>query len=146
MNENKSLTENLIEYYSQGYSDAEVAAALKITLRDFNKQLSDNTGFNKLVEYGRTLSVAFWESLARKNVNNKQFNSPLYSFYMKNKHGWADKVETNAVNENTNISLDQLQTEIARKLKEIKGVYGKEITDAEAVMRPVIQKEQDEAA
>lgn len=134
------LATQLVEYYSLGYSDAEVAAALKMTLRDFHRQLSDNATFAKLVEYGRTLSTAFWESLARKNVNNKTFNSPLYAFYMKNKFGWADKVETTNTTENTNISMDALKQEILRKAKDLADANTPELEDAVRVLRPVVNE------
>ena len=132
-----SWAEQLVDYYSQGYSDAEVAAALKITVRDFNRQLTDNETFAKLVEYGRTLSTAFWESLARKNVNNKTFNSPLYAFYMKNKFGWADKVETTNTSENTNISMDALKQEILRKVRDLSDANTPEFAAAQEVLKPV---------
>lgn len=137
------LATQLVEYYSLGYSDAEVAAALKMTLRDFHRQLSDNATFAKLVEYGRTLSTAFWESLARKNVNNKTFNSPLYAFYMKNKFGWADKIETTNANENTNLSLDQLQDKINQQLKKLQGA-DISVPDSVFIKEPVAGETMDE--
>ena len=103
-----SWAKQVIEHYRDGYSDKEVAASMNITFREFNAMLSDNPTFAKLVEFGRTLSAAYWEGLARTNIKNKTFNTPLYNFYMKNKFGWADKIETTNANENTNLSLDQL--------------------------------------
>lgn len=117
----------IVEYYRQGYSDTEVAAAMNITIKHFNTMLGENPTFSKLVEFGRTLSKAHWEGLARKNVNNKQFNAGLYSFYMKNKFAWADKIETSNTNENTNLSDDQLLEEIQRQIKRLKNP---ELTDA----------------
>ena len=134
----------LIEYYKQGYSDTEVAAALNITRREFNQMLTDNPAFAKLVEFGRTLSSAFWEGLARQNVKNKTFNTPLYNFYMKNKFGWADKIETNNVSENTNLSLDQLKTEINKKLKSLKDKNALEVPDAEKILEPIDLTDEDD--
>ena len=130
----------ITDYYAQGYSDAEVAAELKITLKDFNKHLVENAGFSKLVNFGRTLSTAFWEGLARKNIANKQFNTPLYNFYMKNKYGWADKIETNNTNDNTNMSMDALKAELARKLKKLTDDNSFDITEAQRVLQPVNEK------
>lgn len=141
----RSWTKELIEYYEQGYSDTEVAAALKITKREFNQLLTDNPGFAKLVEFGRTLSNAYWESLARTNVKNKSFNTPLYNFYMKNKFGWADKIETSSVNENTNMSFDALKAEIHRKIKKLKDANVLELPDSKAVLEPVdVEESEDE--
>lgn len=131
----KSWAKELIENYRQGYSDAEVAAALNITVREFYAQLSDNPSFAKLVEFGRTLSTAFWEGLARKNVGNKSFNGALYGFYMKNKFGWADKVETSNVTENTNINLDELRNQVMEKINQLVKQNHPELTEAQHVLQ-----------
>ena len=133
----------ITDYYAQGYSDAEVAAELKITLKDFNKHLAENAGFSKLVNFGRTLSTAFWEGLARKNIANKQFNTPLYNFYMKNKYGWADKIETSNSNDNTNMNMDALKAELARKLKKLTDDNSFDIKEAQAVLQPVDSRVND---
>lgn len=142
-NSTHTWAKEIVEYYRQGYSDAEVAAAMNMTMRQFNQMLTDNPTFAKLVEFGRTLSTAFWEGLARQNVKNKTFNTPLYNFYMKNKYGWADKIDTTNTNENTNLSLDQLKSEINRKLKKIVGDNTPELRDAQRILEPVEVKDDD---
>ena len=134
----------ITDYYAQGYSDAEVAAELKITLKDFNKHLAENAGFSKLVNFGRTLSTAFWEGLARKNIANKQFNTPLYNFYMKNKYGWADKVETTSSNENTNIDLDTLREKVARQTSKFVATNHPELASVAKVLSSTTNPEGDE--
>lgn len=146
MGDSRSWAKELIEYYKQGYSDAEVAAAMNITIREFNTTLSENPTFAKLVEFGRTLSTAFWEGLARKNISNKAFNTPLYNFYMKNKYGWADKIDTTNINDNTNnLTLDQLRTEINRKIKKLVADNTLELSDAQRVLQPVENKQEVES-
>lgn len=144
MEDTRSWADKLIECYREGYSDAEVAAAMNITIKAFHSQLGENPSFAKLVEYGRTLSTAYWEGLARKNIMNKSFNTSLYNFYMKNKFGWADKVETSSVNENTNISLDDLRAQIAQKLKKLKDQNLPELTDAQMVLQAPVDSDNDE--
>lgn len=139
----RSWAKELIENYRQGFSDAEVAAAMNITIKQFYAQLAENPTFSKLVEHGRTLSTAFWEGLARKNVSNKNFNTSLYNFYMKNKYGWADKVETSSTNENTNINLDQLKEEINRKIKKLADQNMPALEDAKRILQPVEPDERD---
>jgi hypothetical protein len=137
--------ETLVQCYREGYSDAEVAAALNITVKEFYKQTAENPSFAKLVEFGRTLSLAFWEGEARKNIRNKTFNTPLYNFYMKNKHGWADKIETTNTNDNTNLNLDELRERVTKKLKEIKTLNTAiDAADAELLKVPVDPKVNDE--
>lgn len=138
-----SWAKELIEYYRNGYSDAEVAAAMNISMRQFNTMLTDNPTFSKLVEFGRTLALAWWEGQARKNLGNKQFNTPLWVFTMKNKYGWADKVETTNTSENVNYDLDTLRSEIDRKVKRLLKTNSADIVAAHEVMKPV--KEQDES-
>lgn len=111
----KAWAKELINLYSEGYSDAEVAAHMKITVREYHQQINDNAVFSKLVEYGRTLALAWWESQARLNVGNKAFNTPLWVFTMKNKYGWADRVETTSSNENVMIDIDALRAKVAKQ-------------------------------
>ena len=128
-----SKARQIIDLYSAGYSDAEVAAELRITIKEYHKTVQSNAAFGKLVELGRTLSQAFWESQARRNLATKGFNSSLYAFYMKNKFNWADKVETTSTNENTNISLDDLKNQIANKMREFEKQNAPEVTDAQSL-------------
>lgn len=144
MQQTHSWAKEIVEFYKQGYSDAEVAASMNITMRQFNSMLADNPTFNKLVEFGRTLSLAWWESQSRKNIGNKSFNTPLWVFTMKNKYGWADKIETTNANENVDLSLDQLRSEISRKLNKLKDENTPELTDAMRVLQPVAAKEDND--
>jgi len=137
-----SWATTLVEYYRNGYSDAEVAASMNISMRQFNSMLSDNPTFAKLVEFGRTLALAWWEGQARKNLGNKQFNTPLWVFTMKNKYGWADKVETSNTSENVNYDLDTLRSEIDKKVKRLLKTNSADIVAAHEVVKPI--KEEDE--
>ena len=130
----KSWAKELIELYSEGYSDAEVAAEMKITIREYHQQINENAVFAKLVEYGRTLSLAWWEGQARKNINNKQFNTPLWVFTMKNKYGWADKVETTNNTEIMNYDVDSLRENISKEMAKFVKQYTPELTDAKRVI------------
>jgi hypothetical protein len=130
----KAWAKQIIDLYTDGASDAEVAAELKVTLKEFYKQMGENQVFAQIVDFGRTLSLAFWERLARKNVTNKQFNSPLFAFYMKNRHGWADKTETISTNENTNMNLDALREQVNRDVARYLKMNTPELTDAQRVI------------
>lgn len=132
---NRNWSEQIIDLYTEGGSDAEVAASLRVTIKAFYKNMEDNPAFKELVEFGRTLSQAWWESQFRKNVKNKNFNSTLLTFYMKNKHGWADKMDTSATSGDLNVNLDELRS---RAIKEVEAFIKKntpELTDAQRVMQ-----------
>lgn len=91
--------DNLLELYSEGASDVEIARALQITVARFYNLIDEVPAFANFVERGRTLAQAWWYEAGRKNLWNKEFNTTLYNFNMKNRHGWADKVETGAKDE-----------------------------------------------
>lgn len=137
-----SWAKDLMAMYREGYSDAEVAAAMNISMRQFNGMLTDNPTFSKLVEFGRTLSLAWWEGQARKNVGNKNFNYSVWALTMKNKYGWADKIDTNNTTETVNYDLNTLRSEIDKKVKRLMKTGASDIVAAHEVLKPV--KEQDE--
>lgn len=132
----KAWAKTLIELYTAGASDAEVAAELKIPLKKYYDQINDNTALATLVEFGRTLSQAFWEREARLNIRNKGFNTPLWAFYMKNKFGWADKTEAINVNESMG-DLDTVRKEINREVAKYIKQYTPELTDAQRVLQGI---------
>lgn len=127
----KSWAKQIVEAYELGCSDAEVAAELKVTIKEYYRQITDNPTFAKLVEYGRTLSQAFWEGQARKNLSNKQFNTPLWAFYMKNKFAWADKTESVNSNENVNTDLDSLRQQVNKDVQAFIKKNTPELSDAQ---------------
>lgn len=140
----KDWAKQLIALYSDGCSDVEVAAELKITIKEYYKTVQENPTFGKLVEYGRTLSQAFWEGQARKNLNNKTFNTSLWSFFMKNKFGWAEKSEAISQNENLNTNLDSLRQQVENEVNRFIKKNKPELTDAKLALMPVKEEASDE--
>lgn len=130
----KNWAKNIIEMYTAGASDAEVAASCNVTLQEYYRQLADNAAFSKLVEYGRTLAQAFWESQFRKNLTNKQFNTSLLAFYMKNKYGWADKTESVNGNDMGSTDLDALREQITKEVARFVKDSTPELTDAQRLL------------
>lgn len=129
----KDWAKNIIDMYSGGASDAEVAASCRVTLAEYYNQLNDNPAFGKLAEFGRTLSQAFWEGQFRKNLTNKQFNTSLLAFYMKNKYGWADKTEN--VNSDTgSTDLDTLRGQLTKQVAQFLKENTPELTDAQRLL------------
>jgi hypothetical protein len=127
----------LIDMYKQGASDAEVAAEQKITIRAFYKEMENNSAFAELIEFGRTLSQAFWEKQARVNLGNKGFNTSLWAFYMKNKFGWADKSESTNTNEVVTGDLDTLRAQVTKDVARFMKQHMPELTDAQRVLKQI---------
>lgn len=134
MESNQTWAKEVIALYREGAGDAEVAAELNVTIKEYYKQLNENSAFSQLVDFGRTLSQAWWEKQARMHVKNKQFNSPLYSFYMKNKYGWADKTENINVNDNGSQDLDALTSDLMKEVAKFMKDRTPELTDAQRVL------------
>lgn len=85
--------ETMMKVYQEGGSDVEVCKELRCSLRKYNELCTSNQKFSELVEYGRLMSQAWWMEQARKALMNRQFNTTLWAFVMKNRFGWADKTE-----------------------------------------------------
>jgi hypothetical protein len=126
----KPWTEVLKEEYENGASDVEVCRALKITTARFEEMMREDPRFKKLVQYGRTLSQAWWMNLARTALYNKSFNSSMWAMVMKNRFGWSEKAtpETDIPDNQRNMEevRDQMKKLLPRILKE----FSPELTDA----------------
>lgn len=136
----RSWAKEITELYKEGASDAEVAAHLNVTIKEYYKQMEENVAFNQLVTMGRTLSLAYWEGLARKHIQNKSFNSSLYAFYMKNKFQWADKTEITSQNENLNTNLDELRQQLSKEVNRFIRTHTPELTDAQHLLTAVVDE------
>lgn len=109
-------SQEILDLYSTGQFDVEVASHLKVPLREFHKQAQDNAAFGRLVEYGRTLCEAYWVSQAKRNLNNKTFNGTTWMFVMKNQFNWADKSESLQAGESNNVNLDELRQRLTKEM------------------------------
>lgn len=105
--------------YEQGGSDAEAAKMLNVTIRRFNELLEEVPAFRQFVEMGRTLSMAWWYQQGRDGLRADKFNGPLFMSNMKNRFGWADKVETSTSSDNAPVNIDQLKSEVSKLLKKL---------------------------
>lgn len=121
------------EEYSSGASDAEVAAVLRLTEASFEKNYREIPLFKQLVDLGRQLSKAWWYKQGRTNLSNKMFNTALWNFNMKNRHGWAEKSET-LVEDKKEESLEEMQAKILAKLPLIMKKFGGSATGAEILL------------
>ena len=125
----------LIEEYKQGASDVEVASALNITMDTFQKQYKEVQLFRQLTDLGRMLSSAWWVKQGRLNLQNRGFNTPLWTFNMKNRFGWAERSESvNQEIPSDQQNLDDLRTRILAKIPGIAKQLGLPMTEARQLM------------
>lgn len=109
----KGWEETVAKAYAEGYSDTEVKALLRMTNGIWDSLYNDpvESSFRQIVEFGRTLSKAWWIGKARKNIENRQFNAALWYMVMKNQFGWSDKTTT-TVKEGPELSADDLDAQL----------------------------------
>lgn len=111
--------EELAEAYANGESDVEIAKRLNITISHFMQLYEENPAFATFVDRGRTLAQAWWYEQGRTNLWNKAFNTSLWVFQLKNKYGWADKIDTNDTTDKDPVNLDQVRGQLHAALKQV---------------------------
>lgn len=122
----------LTQEYKEGASDIEVCDALGISKAIFDSEYRDNAVFRELVDIGRLAQTAFWYRVARKNLNNKQFNNVVWMFNMKNRFGWAEKSEsTSSTIPQEQKTLDEMQSEVVAKMPGILKRLGVQMKEAQ---------------
>ena len=104
--------EHMLQIYASGKFDVNAMVGIRVTKRRFEDLYHTDDIFKQLVEYGRTLSEAFWHGLPADNTTNRNFNTPLFSMVMKNQFGWAEKTEIKATQDISNMTLEQLEQEM----------------------------------
>ena len=113
-----SMLPTLIELMSKGKSKIEVCAHMMISEKTLNKWLNedDKPELKEAVELGLTLSEAYMESEAKKNLHNKDFKDALWYKIMVNRYSWGDRSES-IVNQ-TNTNKESLSdAELAERVK-----------------------------
>ncbi|MDD5016164.1 MAG: hypothetical protein PHW73_13900 [Atribacterota bacterium] len=78
---------------SQGASQKEMMAELKIGSQLFYDLIKRDEEFSNTIKKGIELSEAWWEKQGRTNLKAKRFNAVLWYMNMKNRFGWKDKSE-----------------------------------------------------
>tara|TARA_R100000789_G_scaffold97672_1_gene100487 strand:- start:226 stop:669 length:444 start_codon:yes stop_codon:yes gene_type:complete len=78
------------EMFANGSTVVEICKFLGINKSTWYRWLKDprKGDFQEAVELGIQASESFWIGIARDNLNNKSFNTALFSFMMVNKHGY----------------------------------------------------------
>lgn len=111
---------NLSDLYAEGAHDVEIAKELGITIAQFLEMEKDYPEFADFVAKGRTLSQAWWVATARKQLFNKDLNTGLFNFNMKNRFGWADKLDTTTNTDESHAGdADALRAAVLRAAKKL---------------------------
>lgn len=114
-----SFVDRVLQLYSEGANDSEIAAELNFSMQRFNELYEENPGFQRVVDIGRTKSDAWWNAVARRNLVTKGFQGSTWAFVMKNRFGWRDRIENTEITTADATSTDELKKELATTLKRI---------------------------
>jgi len=110
----------LLEMFKEGASDREVCCALQLSKGAWDTLMAAQLecDFAELVDMGRLVSQAWWETQGRKNLHNGKFQYGGWTIQMKNRFGWSEKSESSMTQLDLN-SLDDaaLSREIKLLLK-----------------------------
>lgn len=109
----------LADMYGKGAMDVEIAKELGITIGQFYEMEADLAEFADFVAKGRTMSQAWWVKTARENLFNKDLNAGLFAFNMKNRFGWADKIDTKDTTDDVPNDADGLRAGLVRAAKKL---------------------------
>jgi hypothetical protein len=110
-------------------------AALRINRKTFDHMYNTNAYFKELVDVGRLRSAAWWRTVARKNLLNRNLNTTAWSFVMKNRFGWTEKSE--AVNIDTpskQYTDDELRQQIIARMPGVAKSLGAIKKDADIIV------------
>lgn len=121
--DSKTLLGRAKEAYSEGALDVEVAKILNVTIARFHAMCEEIPDFATFVDQGRTLSQAWWMEQARKNLWNKEFNTSLWNFNVKNRFGWADKLDTADKTDTDPVNIDQVKGQVSAQIKKLAKAY-----------------------
>lgn len=116
----QATLEDVVNLYAEGGSDVEVATLLGLSEKKFYELVEENPKFAEVVERGRTMSQSWWYRMGRQGLFADKFNSGLYNFQMKNRYGWADKVETGDKGASMAINADEAKAQLTKLLGTIK--------------------------
>lgn len=109
----------LMASYEEGASDVEIAKQLGVTMVRFYDLIETTPAFADFVDKGRTMAQAWWYEQGRRNLWNKDFNTTLWNFQMKNKYFWSDKVESKDTTGSEPTNLDEAKAQLQSALKKL---------------------------
>lgn len=103
--------EHILAMASEGASDVEIRAYLKISDDLWYRWIEEDDGFSRTTKTAKMLCHAKWEQMGRKMAFGEVEGNPTtWIFNMKNRFGWKDKTETEVtatVSQSTTLSIDK---------------------------------------
>lgn len=119
MEQQETIQQKILNKYREGASDVEVAALMGVPKKKFDQMYDEIVDFAKVIDMGRTLAHSWWVSQGRIHLLNKNFQTTMWGFNMKNRYGWADKVDMGERESSLPEDVDQAKAELSRALAQI---------------------------
>lgn len=135
--------EALLRQYGEGASDVEIARLLKLTIKRFYQLCEESPAFGEFAEKGRTLAQAWWYEKGRTALFDKTFNTALWNFNMKNRYGWADRVESSDTTDKDPVNLDEAKAQLATALKRLGKKNPELLSGVNLSLKPQSENEDD---
>lgn len=87
-----------IKLSQQGYSDVEIASEFGVSVETLRKWADTYEDFNTAWNIGKSAYEAWWLKEAKRNLDNRNYNTGLFKFITANKLGFAEKTESKNLN------------------------------------------------
>lgn len=110
----KEWYKKVLNLYLKGASDVEVKALIYEMRGTFSNDLwyrwiNEEPEFSETIKKGRMLSEAWWYKNGRIHLENKEFNYTGWYMQMKNRFGWADKVNNDITSKGNQINIEPIE-------------------------------------
>ena len=118
-----SLLQEMVDLYEAGGSDEEVCKVLRILPKEFAKKYKADGDFAQLVDYGRLAAKAWWLSVGRKAVTDKNgYNFSFWSTNMEHRFDWRKSSNVNVSEQREEKSGTELLQEFMEKKNSAKNL------------------------
>ena len=91
---------DFINLSRHGASEVEIASEFGISTQTLQQWVEKYDSFNTAYEVGKAMHEAWWIRQGKDNLNERNFNTPLYKYLTMNKLGYSDKIEQKNINTN----------------------------------------------
>ena len=105
--------------YEQGQSDSVVCKNLNLSPSRFKRWVNEFEELREAYEIGTNAAKAWWEELGREGAScDRKIQPAVWSMNMKNRHGYADKLDTRHTDKDGNDLANLPEAEITKKLED----------------------------
>ena len=85
----------IVDLLDKGMSVAQFARHIRVARSTIYEWAKEHKAFSDALKLGQEYSESYWEGELESMMRTREANAPLVKFYMTNRFGWSDKIETN---------------------------------------------------